>query len=63
MDTQNRIILIEDSSTTGFFSTLFLPVNRHWDFRLSYGFDNDYSVFNPDIDLQHTLRIGMDVHN
>ena len=63
MDTQNRIILIEDSSTTGFFSTLFLPVNRHLDFRLSYGFDNDYSVFNPDIDLQHTLRIGMDVHN
>ena len=63
MDTQNRIILIEDSSTTGFFSSLYLPVNRHWDFRLSYGVDNDYSVFNPDIDLQHTLRIGIDVHN
>ena len=62
-DTQNRLTLIEDSSTTGFFTTLFVPVNRHWNFRLSYGVDNDFSVFNPDIDLQHTLRIGFDVHN
>jgi hypothetical protein len=62
-DTQNRITLIEGSSTTGFFANLFIPVNRHWDFRLSYGVDNDFSVFNPDIDLQQTLRIGFDVHN
>jgi hypothetical protein len=62
-DTQNRITLIEDSSTTGFFTYLLVPVNRHWDFRLSYGFDNDFSVFNPDIDLQHTVRVGFDVHN
>jgi len=54
---------IDDSDTTGFFTNFFLRLNQHWDFRFSYGVDNDFSVFNPDIDLQHSLRIGIVVHN
>jgi len=44
-DLQNRITLIDDSDTTGFFTNFFLRLNQHWDFRFSYGVDNDFSVF------------------
>lgn len=61
-DLQNRIFLIDDSKTNGVFANFFLRLTDNIDFRLLYGSDNDYRVFNPDIERQNGLRIGFDFH-
>ncbi len=61
-DLQNRLFLIDDSKTNGVFANLFFRLTRNIDFRLLYDTDNDYAVFNPDIERQHGLRIGFDFH-
>ncbi len=61
-DLQNRLFLVDDSKTNGVFANVFLKVTRNVDFRVLYGSDNDYAVFNPDIERQSGVRIGFDFH-
>ena len=61
-DLQNRLTLIDDSKTNGLFANFWLRLTRNFDFRVIYNADNDFAVFNPDIDRQHGLRIGIDIH-
>ncbi len=59
-DLQNRLTIIDDSKTNGVFANVFWRINRNVNFRVLYGTDNDYAVFNPDINRQSGLRIGFD---
>lgn len=59
-DLQNRLSIIDDSKTNGVFANFFWRIHRSVNFRVLFGSDNDYFVFNPDISRQNGLRIGFD---
>jgi len=48
--------------TGGLYAGFRLRLTDMVDFRFQYGVDSDYREFNPDIDLGHTFRIGVDFH-
>jgi len=62
LDTQTRLVRLMNIDTGGVYAGFRLRLTDMVDFRFQYGVDSDYREFNPDIDLAHTVRIGVDVH-
>jgi hypothetical protein len=61
LDTQTRLVRLVNVDTGGLYAGFRLRLTNMVDFRFQYGVDSDYREFNPDIDLGHTVRIGVDV--
>jgi len=62
IDTQNRLVRLTNIDTGGLYAGFRLRLTDMVDFKFQYGVDSDYREFNPDIDLAHTFRIGLELH-
>lgn len=59
---QRLHINLTNIDTGGVYAGFRLRLTDMIDFKFQYGVDSDYREFNPDIDLAHTFRVGIDFH-
>jgi hypothetical protein len=55
-------VSLKNIDTGGLYAGFRFRLTDMIDFKFQYGVDSDYREFNPDIDLAHMFRIGVDFH-
>ncbi len=60
-DSRSRLAKVEDVITAGGYLEGIIRIHRMADLELEYGIDRGNPEFNPEIDLQHRVRVGFTV--